>query len=366
MSRGKIRKMFPGSNSAYGFHSFYDQIIADNATRIFVIKGGPGVGKSTFMKNISRELTSIGFDAEFHCCSGDSKSLDGIVFPELQIACIDGTSPHLVDPKNPGAVDEIVNLGQFWDEAKVIARREAILSSNRETARLYRRAYRYLAGAKLFLDEVEDYYRENRCLDTAGLDRLALQVIGEIFGGKVNESDPGRRERHLFATAITPDGPVSYLETLVPRDFRRYIITGDDGTGKNELIARVKDAAIMRSFYVEIYHCALDPNKIDHLIIPQLGAAVLNSVTPHILVPSGADRSIETGAYVKTPGLHLEKERELARKLYEQSFSAAIDYIARARAVHHKLESYYSPSMCFTGINRLTETVLQKILSLAG
>ncbi|NLA12453.1 MAG: hypothetical protein GX883_10090 [Firmicutes bacterium] len=365
MAQGKIRKMFAGSNSAYGFYSFYDQIIEDNATRIFVIKGGPGVGKSTFMKNIARELTSSGYDAEFHCCSGDSESLDGIVFPQLQIACIDGTSPHMVDPKNPGAVDEIVNLGEFWDEAKVIARRDDILSSNRETARLYRRAYRYLAGAKLFLDEVEDYYRENRCLDTAGLNRLALQAIGEIFQEKVNKNELARRERHLFATAITPDGPISYLDTIVSPDFRRYIISGDDGTGKNELIARVKDAAIMRNFFVEIYHCALDPTKIDHLIIPQLKTAVLNSVTPHLLIPAGDDRLIETDAYVKNPGSHLQKERELARKLYEQSFSAAIDYIARARTVHQKLESYYSPSMRFVEINRLTEMVLEKIISYA-
>ncbi len=363
MPRGKIRKMFPGSNSAYGFYSFYDQIIEDNATRIFVIKGGPGVGKSTFMKNIARELIERGCNAEFHCCSADSESLDGIVFPQLQIACIDGTTPHIVDPKNPGAVDEIVNLGEFWDEAEVIARREAILSSNRETARLYRRAYRYLAAAKLFLDEVEDYYRENRCLDTAGLDRLALQVIGEIFAGKVHESSVERRERHLFATAITPDGPVSYLETIVNQGFQRYIISGDDGTGKNELIARIKDAAVMRSFFVEVYHCALDPDKIDHLIIPQLKTAVLNSVTPHILEPTGEDRVIETDAYVKKPGRRLEKERDLARKLYEHTFNAAVDYISRAREVHQELESYYIPNMRFGEINRLAETVLQKILA---
>lgn len=362
MGQGNIRKMFPGSNSAYGFYSFYDQIIADNAARIFVIKGGPGVGKSTFMYNISRELTAQGYDVEFHCCSADSESLDGIVFPQLQIACIDGTTPHMVDPKNPGAVDEIINLGEFWDEAKVIARREAILSSNRETARLYRRAYRYLAAAKLFLDEVEDYYRENRCLDTAGLDRLALRVIGEIFGGKVNRSNTERRERHLFATAITPDGPISYLDTIVG-DFQRYIISGDDGTGKNELIARIKDAAVMRSFFVEVYHCALDPVKIDHLIIPQLRIAVLNSVTPHILVPTGEDRLIETAAYVKNPGRRLEKERDLARGLYDRTFHAAIDFIARSRDVHQKLESYYAPSMRFSEINRLTEAVLEKILS---
>lgn len=119
----------------------------------------------------------------------------------------------------------------------------------------------------------------------------------------------------------------------------------------------------MRSFFVEVYHCALDPDKIDHLIIPQLKTAVLNSVTPHILEPTGEDRVIETDAYVKKPGRRLEKERDLARKLYEHTFNAAVDYISRAREVHQELESYYIPNMRFGEINRLAETVLQKILA---
>ncbi|HOL16946.1 MAG TPA: PRK06851 family protein [Bacillota bacterium] len=363
MPRGKIKKVFPGSNSAYGFYSFYDQIIGDDAARIFVIKGGPGVGKSTFMTNIARELIRLGYDVEYHCCSADNSSLDGIVIPRLNIACIDGTAPHVVDPKNPGAVDEIIHLGEFWNEAGMIAHRDSILKANREISRLYRRAYRYLAAAKLFLDEVEDYYREHNALDTAGLARLALEVTGEIFGSQVNERQEKRVERHLFATAITPDGPVSYLETIVDSDYRRYIISGDDGTGKNELIARIKDAAVMRNYYVEVYHCALDPHKIDHVIIPQLKVAVLNSVTPHLLEPEDGDRVIETDGYVKNPGDALEKERDLARYLYQESFDAAISYIYRSHEVHDELEKYYIPNMRFHEINRLGKLVLEKILS---
>ncbi len=119
----------------------------------------------------------------------------------------------------------------------------------------------------------------------------------------------------------------------------------------------------MRSFFVEVYHCALDPGKIDHVIIPQLKTAVLNSVTPHILEPSGEDRVIETDAFVKNPGRRLEKERDLARELYQQTFDAAVDFIARAREVHRELESYYIPSMRFSEINRLAGAVLGKILS---
>ena len=35
----------------------------------------------------------------------------------------------------------------------------------------------------------------------------------------------------------------------------------------------------MRGYLVEVYHCALDPRKIDHVIIPGIKTAVVNSVT---------------------------------------------------------------------------------------
>ena len=102
MPQGKMRKVFPGSNSAYGFYSFYDQIIDDDATRIYVIKGGPGVGKSTFMGNIARRLLHSGFDVEFHCCSADNNSLDGIVIPSLNIAVLTGPAARTLNTRSGG------------------------------------------------------------------------------------------------------------------------------------------------------------------------------------------------------------------------------------------------------------------------
>jgi hypothetical protein len=43
--KGRVIKFFPGGNTAYGFHSFYDNIIEADANRIYILKGGPGVGK---------------------------------------------------------------------------------------------------------------------------------------------------------------------------------------------------------------------------------------------------------------------------------------------------------------------------------
>ncbi|MBE3581342.1 MAG: ATPase [Thermoanaerobacteraceae bacterium] len=96
MPQGKLRKVFPGGNTCYGFYSFYDYIIEPDATRIFVVKGGPGVGKSTFMRKIGETMLARGFDVEFHCCSSDNNSLDAVVIPGIKVALIDGTAPHRV------------------------------------------------------------------------------------------------------------------------------------------------------------------------------------------------------------------------------------------------------------------------------
>ncbi|WP_238473238.1 ATPase [Desulforamulus profundi] len=81
MGKGKLKKVFPGGNTSRGFFSYYDHIINPDATRILVIKGGPGVGKSTFMRYIGEKMLDLGYDVEYHCCSSDNGSWTGFAFP---------------------------------------------------------------------------------------------------------------------------------------------------------------------------------------------------------------------------------------------------------------------------------------------
>ena len=116
MSDVKIRHLFPGNNTAQGFFSFYRYILPqEQAKRIFCLKGGPGTGKSSFMKKLGNHFYNLGYNIEFHHCSSDPNSLDGIVIKELNVAVLDGTSPHVVDPIHPGAVDEVINLGDAFN-----------------------------------------------------------------------------------------------------------------------------------------------------------------------------------------------------------------------------------------------------------
>lgn len=97
---GIERHMYPGNNTPEGFFSYYQYILGQNeADKIICIKGGPGVGKSTFMRKIGEAMLKEGHDVDFMHCSSDNSSLDGIVLRDKKIALIDGTAPHAAVPK---------------------------------------------------------------------------------------------------------------------------------------------------------------------------------------------------------------------------------------------------------------------------
>ena len=109
--KGKMRKLFPGANTSNGFYSYFDYIIPKDVNRIFCLKGGPGVGKSSLMKKVAKEFVERGYDVEVFPCSSDPASLDAVVIKKLKVVYstekpIETDAP--VDPethkKTPGSI----------------------------------------------------------------------------------------------------------------------------------------------------------------------------------------------------------------------------------------------------------------------
>ncbi|MBR2054617.1 MAG: ATPase, partial [Clostridia bacterium] len=99
-----------GSNTAEGFFGYYNNLQAA-AERAVIIKGGPGVGKSTLMKKVAAHYEEKGLTVHYYHCSGDPDSLDAVFVQENGFLMADGTSPHVLDPIRPGARDGILKIG---------------------------------------------------------------------------------------------------------------------------------------------------------------------------------------------------------------------------------------------------------------
>ena len=139
---------FLGVNSPKGFYSLYDELIdRAQAKAVYILKGGPGCGKSTLMKKVGAAAEKAGYPVEYIRCSGDPDSLDAVVLPAQNTAIVDGTAPHVVEPQLPGAVDHYINLGSCYDAAALAGLRKELGEAMKGYKSCYDRAYRCLDAA---------------------------------------------------------------------------------------------------------------------------------------------------------------------------------------------------------------------------
>lgn len=86
---------FLGGNTPSGFYSLYHQLSDPRQFRaVYIIKSGPGSGKSTLMRRVERHVHAAGLETEEVLCSGDPDSLDAVIIPALGAAVVDGTAPQ--------------------------------------------------------------------------------------------------------------------------------------------------------------------------------------------------------------------------------------------------------------------------------
>ena len=75
-----VSYFFAASNGYSGFVSYFDRIFPpEEFEKIFILKGGPGTGKSRFIKDIITKIKSDDVKCEAALCSADPDSFDGVI-----------------------------------------------------------------------------------------------------------------------------------------------------------------------------------------------------------------------------------------------------------------------------------------------
>lgn len=361
---GKIRHIYPGGNTPEGFFSYYSYIMGQQeANRIICLKGGPGVGKSTFMRKIGEHFVEKGEDVDFLWCSSDPGSLDGIVLKKRRIAMIDATSPHIVDPVNPGAVDSIVHLGEFWNGEALKKCKSHVLESNEKIKRWFEYAYHYLAAAGNLYDALADIYED--ALEDGELYKKAAEIIGEEMGHKEIALNPGCIKKQ-FASAITPAGVQHHLESLIDGYRRIYMITAPVGMSNARLLNLIAESALYRGMDIEAYYCPMKPEtKLEHLLVPQIETAFVSLNSYHDLDPW--DRPEEVKLIDVNDMMDWSRTEEAGalaadcERRMEELLNEGVRCIIRAKKEHDRLESYYIPNMDFKKIDGLRDEIIGKI-----
>ena len=356
---GNIKHVFPGSNTPNGFYSFFNYILPQKEARqLYIIKGGPGSGKSSFMKRLGVYATEQGLDVEFFHCSSDPGSLDALVIPNLKVAFLDGTAPHVVDPITPGVTDQILNFGNSWDTEKLIPHKYEIMAINERLKSHFTKAYFYLAAAKKIYDAY--CFTEARAINPNVKLKLEKQIVSQVFNNVKDKEELGSA-RHLFSTAITGEGILDYIHTIIGTTKNIYFIKETLGCNSKALMATLLDTALSKGYFVECYHSPIDPEKIEDIIIPQLDIAITTShmlhkprIFPTVIFDLTAALDFTT---LKTLEFDLERDKRLFNDLLDKGTNT----IAGAKKVHDELEKYYIDAIDFSHIDTLFDTIVDTL-----
>lgn len=359
-----IRHIYPGGNTRYGFYSFYDYILplAGQDEYKMILKGGPGTGKSSLMKKVGEHFNV--HELEYHWCSSDNQALDAVVI-DARICILDGTAPHTVDPRYPGAYDDIIPLGNYWDGDRLQAQRHSIQLLTDEVSQFFQLAYYRLREAYTAYQEWEYYYQHH--IDKARV-KKNIMALGSEFMATRSVSSPAPT-RHLFAAAITPQGIVTRVESLLPEKIQLFAVKGSPGSGKSELFHFISRQCAISGIGLEHYHNPFNPDEIDLLIAPEREIALLDI----------------SGIFVDYEA-HLSKHQYLrlldfdqllnptsidpwAKRIHQtqnrliDAIQDASQLIRYAKERHDELEAIYIAAMHFDELDQLQEQIIKQIIA---
>ncbi len=346
---------FAASNSKSGFVSYYQEVFrAARIGHIWAIKGGPGTGKSRFLRDVANVGAEEGWSSEYIYCSSDPDSLDAVILTregKQGIALLDATAPHLFEPICPGAWEDIVNLGAFWNGDLLSARRAEIERLNREKGDAYRRAYRYLSGygdMRANRDSLAaPYIRKGK------IAVLAQKLLREIPEGELYSARPA------LIHSLGMRGEVGF-DTYF-RQAKEIYVVGDCHGAAQYFMRELGRLAIEKRLAIRISYDPVEGEKIDGLFLCQSGFAFVvcpeaECDYPHVSL--SMRRFVDTASMRRVRGEICFNDR-ICRALRGE----AIEALEKVREVHFRLEDIYSAAMDFDAKEAFTKSFCEKLFA---
>ena len=340
--------LFAAANSGAGFVSFYDQVFdRKEIVRRYVIKGGPGTGKSSFMRAVASYAEGLGLPVEVYRCSSDPDSVDGIVL-DGRIAMMDGTAPHCVEPRVAGARDELINLGEFWDGERLAERYNDIVSYQALKEACYRRAYRFLSAAT----SVGENNRERiapflRLKKMQGAVERQLRSIPDGAGFRLLPS---------FVSAVSMKGRVR-LDTYEQRA-RHLVVLEDRYNTASVFLSLLLEEARKKKCALRVSYDPVYPSLPEAVMLEESGAC--------FVIGAHGDREpdacINMRRFLDWEGIkQVRAEYRISERMEEALLDNATEALSEAGRYHFELEQIYVACMDFAAQQRFITSFCQKI-----
>ena len=345
---------FLGASCGDGFRSLFAQSYdVKDAWRAYIIKGGPGTGKSTLMKKLAAQGEKLSMTVERCYCSSDINSLDAVILPEIKTAIMDGTSPHVVEPANPGICEKIIDVTTAWDISKLRENRMDILNLSQQCSACHKAAQASLKAAAVFNDAnlliTDKYINEEKIKSCAS--RL-MSVIGKV--------EKGMQSRRLLS-AVSGGGVHFFANTMENRFSKVIAIEDRHSRCAGLLLGELKKRIDFSSYNAYICCCSQSPEKTEHILLPSSSLAFTTANRFHCIENA---KMIHASRFMTTaPDAQERRELIANEKKRMMMIDEAGNLIAKAKKIHDELEALYISAVDFDIVDSITQKTISEIFS---
>lgn len=310
------------------------------------------------MRAAQKNAIKKGFTTESFLCSSDPSSLDGVIIykGDERIGLVDGTAPHVYEPKNVGVVENIINLGECWDEEKLHIRKDEIDKINRSKSVCYEYAYDYLRSCGN-LRAVSD----SMCAECIDLDKMSSSVYRML---KSNSKKEKGSEKIRLIDSVSMQGRVR-LDTFEKLSEKLYIIGDMYGIG-NELLSFVRKELKNKNSEYMVSYDPVCPGKINALYD-------LNTKCAFVLADERIHRHDDNNSEKEVKYINIKRfinsekmsdnraEIKYACSVYKSSLHGAGVLLFRAKKYHFMLEEIFKEAMNFSLVDERIKDFCEKI-----
>ena len=263
------------------------------------------------------------------------------------------------EPKYPGAVERYVNVGDAYDKGALWPLRGEIMACMSGYQGCYQRAYRCLgASAEIFEDQ------RGALLTPALSEKLAKRAHGilrrEIPKRKAASSG---RIRQRFLGGVTHKGVLTLFDTALVQCGRIYELSDSYGLA-HEMLIHLLAGAAAGGYDAVACPDPMAPDRLAHLLLPQLSLAFLSSSGANPL-PEKPYRRLRLDAAADQEILRRNRPRlRFVKKVSAALLEEGVDCLAQAKAMHDELEAIYNPHVNFHLVDRLADQIGTELLCL--
>lgn len=348
-------KFFLGANTPEGFYSLFNELYNPYTDwQMYILKGGPGTGKSTLIKSVAKEAENRGYYVERIPCSSDSSSLDGVIIPDIKTAIADGTSPHIIEPVFPAVCEHIIDLGSCWDKNKLKNDTSKIKMISMTNSAGHKKCVRYMKAAKLLDDEMNKYIQN--AINYSKIDRFVKRISDTYLFSSDKDSFT---TKNRFLSSLSPQG-ICIMEDSIKEYCNKTIVIKDFSNISNIVIEKIVNEAIEKKINMIVCRCPMNPlHKIEHVIFPDLKLGIFTSNTYHSIK---GDKTISTSRFIDKNIISKHKNSiTFIKKAKGEMIDEAIEALKSAKSAHDILESYYIDAMDFNKVNNIKNNVILEI-----